>query len=195
MAVPCHIPTNSVGGLPFLHTLSSIYCCKFFDAGHSGRCEMAPHGGFDLHFSLMSDVEHPFILAVSGSSSGKCPFRYFPYEIQGTFAPLSWYSQLSSLPLLTNQFWSQPRLWSEHRSSPWDRCRKPWDRLALICPSASPCFLLSVWASFVPAICCAWETGTSSSAPHSSLSIPVSPGFPVHLSPRHLWLNHNLVVL
>ena len=26
MAVPIYIPTNSVGGFPFLHTLSSIYC-------------------------------------------------------------------------------------------------------------------------------------------------------------------------
>ena len=60
------------------------------------------------------------------------------------------------------------------------------------------CFLLSVWTSRVPAIllvCCAWETGASSSGPHSSLSIPVSPGFPVHLSCQRLWLNHNLVVL
>ena len=25
-AAPVYIPTNSVGGFPFLHTLSSIYC-------------------------------------------------------------------------------------------------------------------------------------------------------------------------
>ena len=28
VAVPMYIPTNSVGGFPFLHTLSSIYCCR-----------------------------------------------------------------------------------------------------------------------------------------------------------------------
>ena len=32
-ALPIHVPTNSVGGFPFLHTLSSIYC-RFFDHGH-----------------------------------------------------------------------------------------------------------------------------------------------------------------
>ena len=26
VAVPIYIPVNSVGGFPFLHTLSSIYC-------------------------------------------------------------------------------------------------------------------------------------------------------------------------
>jgi len=30
MSVPVYIPTNSVGGFPFLHTLSSMYCFKTF---------------------------------------------------------------------------------------------------------------------------------------------------------------------
>ena len=30
VAVPICIPTNSVGGFPFLHTLSSIYCLQTF---------------------------------------------------------------------------------------------------------------------------------------------------------------------
>ena len=25
--------------------------CRLFDDGHSDRCEMVPHSGFDLHFS------------------------------------------------------------------------------------------------------------------------------------------------
>ena len=25
--------------------------CRFFDNGHSDRCEVIPHCGFDLHFS------------------------------------------------------------------------------------------------------------------------------------------------
>ena len=25
--------------------------CRFFDDGHSDRCEVIPHGSFDLHFS------------------------------------------------------------------------------------------------------------------------------------------------
>ena len=35
--VSIYIPTNCVGGLPSLHTLSSLYClCGFFDGSHSG---------------------------------------------------------------------------------------------------------------------------------------------------------------
>ena len=37
--------------IPFLHTLSSIYFCSLFDDGHSDRCEVISHCGFDLHFS------------------------------------------------------------------------------------------------------------------------------------------------
>ena len=33
--VPIYIPTISVGGFPFLHTLSSVYCLQVFDDGHS----------------------------------------------------------------------------------------------------------------------------------------------------------------
>ena len=35
MIVPIYIPTISVGGFPFFHTLSSIYCLQTFDDGHS----------------------------------------------------------------------------------------------------------------------------------------------------------------
>ena len=38
VAVPVDIPNNSIGGFPFLHTLSSIY--RFFDDGHSDKCEV-----------------------------------------------------------------------------------------------------------------------------------------------------------
>ena len=46
-----YIPTNSLGGFPFLHTLPSIYCMYIFDDGHSDWCEVIPHCSFDLHFS------------------------------------------------------------------------------------------------------------------------------------------------
>ena len=51
MAVLVCIPTNSVRGFPFLHTLSVFIVCRLFDSSHSVWCEMVPHCGFDLHFS------------------------------------------------------------------------------------------------------------------------------------------------
>ena len=41
----------SVGGFPFLHTLSSIYCLQIFGLHHSDWCEVIPHCGFNLHLS------------------------------------------------------------------------------------------------------------------------------------------------
>ena len=49
VVVPIYIPANSVGGYPFLHTLSSI--CWLVNDGYSDRCEVVPHISFDLHFS------------------------------------------------------------------------------------------------------------------------------------------------
>ena len=48
--VPIYIPINSVGEFPFLSTLSSIYCFRLFDDGHSDQFEVLPHCNFDLHF-------------------------------------------------------------------------------------------------------------------------------------------------
>ena len=51
MAVPIYINSNSVGGFPFLHTLSSIYSLQIFNDGHSDWFEVISHCGFYLHFS------------------------------------------------------------------------------------------------------------------------------------------------
>ena len=51
VAVSIYIPTNSVGGFHFLHTLSSIYYLQIFGDGHSDQCEVILHCSFDLHFS------------------------------------------------------------------------------------------------------------------------------------------------
>ena len=45
-AAPIYIPTNSVGGFPSLHTLSSIYYCRTFDDGHSDLYEVVHHCSF-----------------------------------------------------------------------------------------------------------------------------------------------------
>ena len=50
MVVPNCIPTNSVGGLPFLHTSPAFTVCRLFDDGHSDQCDMIPHCSFNLHF-------------------------------------------------------------------------------------------------------------------------------------------------
>ena len=49
--VPIYIPTNSIRGFSFLHTLSSIYLYRLFDDGHSDQSEVIPHCSFNLHFS------------------------------------------------------------------------------------------------------------------------------------------------
>ena len=49
VTTPVYLPTNSVGGFPFLHTFSSI--CGLFIDGLSDKCEMVPHCSFGLHLS------------------------------------------------------------------------------------------------------------------------------------------------
>ena len=51
VAVSIYLFTNSVGGFPFLHTLSSTFFCRFFDDGHSDWCEVMPRCSFNMHFS------------------------------------------------------------------------------------------------------------------------------------------------
>ena len=53
VAVLVCIPTNSVRGFPFLHTLPAFVICRLLDRSHSDWCEMVPHSGFDLHLFLL----------------------------------------------------------------------------------------------------------------------------------------------
>ena len=50
VTVPVYILRYSVGGLPFLHTLSSIHCRLFKDGCSYWRAVMF-HGSFNLPFS------------------------------------------------------------------------------------------------------------------------------------------------
>ena len=51
VAEPIYIPTNNIGGFPFLHTPLACTVCRSFDDGHFDSCEVISHCSFDLHFS------------------------------------------------------------------------------------------------------------------------------------------------
>ena len=90
-----YILTNSVEGFSFLHILSSIYCCGFFDDSLSGWCEVISHCTFDVYFSnnyfpggldgkaSAYNAGDPGLVPGSGRSSGEgndSPLQYSGLE-------------------------------------------------------------------------------------------------------------------
>ena len=86
MIVPSYIPTNSIRGFPFLHTLFSIYYLQTSWWQVLTTVRRLSQCSFDLHFCIRV-IEHHFLrlLAICMPSLEECLCRPLVYSLIGLF--------------------------------------------------------------------------------------------------------------
>ena len=103
VAIPSYIYIDSDQGFPFLYKLINI-CYLFFDDNPSrhrdlmiARCGVISHCGYNLHFLMISDIEH--------FSYTCCPFQYLFGRISIQFTG-PFFNQIVFLVLsCVNHYW------------------------------------------------------------------------------------------
>ena len=91
---------------------AAFIICRLFDDSHSDPCEMIPYCDFDLHFSIISDVEHLFIclLASCVSSLGKKNVYIVLWPIFWLSCLFFWYWVIWAICI----FWKLIPWWLHH---------------------------------------------------------------------------------